>query len=108
MSHAEYVAKCDEDQLENLIAQAVSRLNNIRESGWVELWTVSVDGANVAWFAADDYAAALAHAQAALAKPSTVRGRIGFEVMASLERYRPAEAQGLVRAIEQHIKGGGK
>lgn len=103
VSHAEYVAGCDEDQLGNLIHQANKRLEAIRKSGWVKLWTVSINWASVAWFPDDDYAAAVTWACGAVAeeaKSSTGKGGVEMEITSA--RYRPEEAAELVaRAKDQ-------
>lgn len=96
-SLAEYVAECDEDQLINLIQRADARLVAIRQSGWVKLWTVSINWANVAWFAEDDYAAAVAWACTAFAEEAEAKtGKAGVEMEVKLERYRPDEVAGLL------------
>lgn len=96
MSHAEYIAALDEDQLENLIDQAKARRENIQQSGWVLLWTVNICSANVAWFPEEERAAAVEFAcNAARIRAARCIGD-GVEMELSLERYRPIEAQDLL------------
>jgi hypothetical protein len=97
VSHAEYVAGCDESQLTNLIEQANARLTKIRESGWVRLWTVNVSWANVAWFPEADHQAAVDYACEAIKKAAVKAPGKGIEVEVSLERYRPEEVAGLLK-----------
>jgi len=60
MSHQDYIAECDEDQLESLIDLAKARAKAIKESGWVTLWVVSDDWCNRFWFAEDQHQEAFA------------------------------------------------
>lgn len=97
MSHKEYIEKCDEDQLNSLIEHANQRLTQIKQSGWVKLWTVSVGWANVAWFEESDYAAAVARASAEVGIEAARRPNTDVNVGIELERFRPEEVAGLLK-----------
>lgn len=97
MSHAEYVAKCDEDQLRSLIEHANGRIKKLQESGWVNLWTVSIGWANVAWFAEDDYAKAIVAALEAVRKDVESQSGKELEMEVRLVGYRPEEAARLLK-----------
>jgi hypothetical protein len=96
MSHADYVARCDEDQLDALIEHAKARQQQLRQAGWVKLWTVSLGWGNSGWFAENNFDAAVAHASAALQAAVAQRGAHHIELEIKLERYRPAEVAGLL------------
>lgn len=98
LSHEEYVAGCDEGQLENLIERANVRLEKIRSSGWVKLWTVSIGWSNVAWFAEQEYGAAVDFARAAVGNEALRLPGKAIEMEVKLERYRPEEVAGLLAA----------
>jgi hypothetical protein len=104
MSHEEYVAGCDEDQIEGLIEAANKRLAKIRSSGWVKLWTVSIGYGNVAWFREPDYEAAVDYACKAVKAESTRRGAQDLEMSVELERYRPGDVDDLL-ATTKPLKG---
>lgn len=89
----DYVAACDEDQLENLIERAKARLKQIRESEWVTLWVVSDDWINHAW--ADSYAKAVEH----LANIATEHAANGVddELHLTKKRYPAEEAAELLK-----------
>lgn len=92
MGHAEYVSQLDEEQLECLIERANGRLKQIRESGWVRLWIVHINGANVAWFPIERYGWAVSRLTIEVER-RTQRGEPSeVEAGISRERYRPAEA----------------
>lgn len=101
MSHAEYVAKFDEDQLSNLIEQAAARREDLRQSGWVKLWVVNIGWANIAWFAESEHAAAVERASAEVKKAAAKRPGHGIEMEISLEKYRPNEAARLLASRTQ-------
>ena len=91
MSHAEYVAGCDEEQLKALIEAANARLQALEQSGWVKLWTVNASWANIAWFREDEHSNAVECASRALkARAEEYPGRAS-QVEISLEQYRPEE-----------------
>lgn len=94
MSHQEYIAQLDEEQLDRLIELAQGKLKAIRDSGWVRLWVVGTDSINYAWFSVDDYAGAVAEL-GQLGKKFAAEGK--FEEL-SLENtaYRPGEAKSLL------------
>lgn len=94
MSHADYIAKCDEDQLICLVEMANGRLEQIRQTGWVKLWVVSDDCVNLGWFEQSDYAAALEFLAQAGAKAAT--NSKPLELGVRLAKYRPDEAATLV------------
>jgi hypothetical protein len=96
MSHAEYVAGCDEDQLRSLIVHANARLKVLQESGWVRLWTVSVGWANVAWFTEADHPQAVSIACAAVQKEVSKHPGKEVEMEVRLVCYRPEEAARLL------------
>jgi hypothetical protein len=100
MSHADYIAGCDEDQLKRLVEMANERITKIRESGWVKLWTVNVSWANVAWFVEEDHQKAVDYVCRAVKKAGEKAPGKGIEVQLSLERYRPEEVAGLIATKE--------
>jgi hypothetical protein len=91
MSISEYVAGLDEDQLVNLIDKAKVRLEAIRKSGWVNLWTVSVGWANLAWFPESEHGAAVAFAVRAISDEAEKRPGKKIELEIRLECVRPEE-----------------
>jgi len=101
MSHAEYIATCDEEQLEHLVELATAKLKHLREAGWVKLWVVSDDYMNLGWFYLTDYPVALQFlAQtgmdlAAKDKPS----QLGIRAF----KFRPEEAAQLVQDTQAEI-----
>jgi hypothetical protein len=106
MSHKDYLAKCDEDQLRTLIEMANARLETIRQSGWTKLWAVSIDWATVAWFPEHDYEAAAAWAcRAAHAEALQKRGR-GVELALKLEKFRPEEVADLLLSTQKLVTAG--
>lgn len=104
MSHAEYVAKLDEDQLANLIEQAQNRVASLQQSGWVKLWTVNVNWANTGWFAESDQAAAIEFACSSIKAIAAKKPGASVEMNVSLEKYRPDEVAGLVAAYASQEK----
>lgn len=102
-SHAEYVAGCDEEQLENLIEQASARLDVLRTSGWVRLWTVSLGWGNVAWFPESEFAVAADFAQGAVTREAAQALQQGIELELKLKKYRPAEVPELLAETEKLI-----
>lgn len=94
VSHAEYVADQDEDQLSNLINEAQARRTKLRESGWVKTLVVSDDSCNLGWFSIDDYESAgkllLAEAHARISR------KVEFELCINKGSYRPEEAAQLI------------
>ena len=107
MSHAEYVAKLDESQLTNLIEQATARREDIRQSGWVKLWQVSIGWANVAWFSESDHAAAVEFARTAVQERVAKYPGKGIEMEVSLERFRPDDAANLLKPLRAASVGVG-
>jgi hypothetical protein len=107
MSHAEYVAKLDESQLTNLIEQATARREDIRQSGWVKLWQVSIGWANVAWFAEEDREAAVEFARNAVQEYAAKWPGKGVEMEVSLERFRPTDAADLLKPLRPATTGAG-
>lgn len=101
MSHEEYVAECDEDQLRNLIERANARIEKLSKSGWAKLWTVTIGWANVGWFAEDDHASAVEFAQDVLAADARRNPGKGLELEVKLERYRPEEVPQLLAATKK-------
>jgi hypothetical protein len=110
VSHADYVAKCDEDQLKNLIERAEARLTEIRSSGWVKLWTVQHGWANVAWFSESNYGAAVSHMFSILREEAAKPNGRGFSLELSLEKYRPEEVGDLIKVAAPELgeQEGGK
>jgi hypothetical protein len=104
MSHAEYVANLDEDQLANLIEQARARIASIEQSGWVKLWTVNINWANTAWFAEGDHAPAIEHACKSIKALGAKQPGKSVEMNISLEKYRPDEVAALVAASAKGAK----
>lgn len=96
VSIPDYVAGCDEDQLANLISKANARLEEIKKAGWVRLWTLNVSWANVAWFAEDDYQAAVEHLCDLTREAGAKHPGKDIEIEMSLERYRPDEVERLL------------
>lgn len=102
MSHAEYIATCDEEQLVHLVELANTKLKQLREAGWVKLWVVSDDYMNLGWFYLTDYAAALQFLTetglnlAAQGKPRQLGIRSS--------KFRPEEAEKLVMETQAEIK----
>jgi len=106
MSHKDYLAKCDEDQLRTLIEMANARLETLRQSGWTKLWAVSIDWATVAWFPEQEYDAAAAWAcRAAHAEALQKRGR-GVELALKLEKFRPEEVPDLLASTLKLVTAG--
>jgi hypothetical protein len=103
LSHEEYVAGCDESQLQNLIERANARLEKIRKSGWIKLWTVSIGWANVAWFEEREHGAAVAFARDAVAAEALRRPAKGIEMEVKLESFRPEEVPGLLAATPKPV-----
>ncbi len=101
MSHAEYCAKCDEDQLQSLIEHANARLKVLNESGWVKLWTVSFGWGNIGWFAEDDYESAVALACKVMAREAKNCPNKAIEVEVSIDRCRPEEAVRLIKSTQR-------
>lgn len=97
MSHVDYVAKCDEEQLAELVRVANAQIKKIQESGWVRLWTVNVGWSNIAWYRADQRAEAVQHAFRAVAAFAQKWPDSTIEMEISLERYRPSEAADLLK-----------
>lgn len=95
MSHQDYIAKCDEDQLESLIDLAQARLTMIRESGYVPLWVVSDSWLNHAWFADNEHRKAL-DKMVELAGKSPEGENCSW--MVRRQRFRPSEAASLLAA----------
>lgn len=102
MSHAEYIASCDEHQLIRLVEMANERLKEIREAGYVKLWVVSDDCLHLAWFEQTEYLAALAYL-----------GQTGLDLQAKgrpsqlevrLKKFRPEEAAQLVQDTRAELK----
>ena len=93
MSHQEYVADCDEDQLVRLIELAQEKLKTIREGGWVKLWVVSADYANHAW--SDNYDEAIKHLRRVVEQHANAGRHV--EIHLTEGRYRPAEAAELLK-----------
>ena len=94
MSHADYIAKCDEDQLRRLVEMAQAKLKQMSEAGWVNLWVVSDDSINYGWFAKEDYSKALSFLYREAGEVAAKRGAREFTVR--MERYRPDEADELM------------
>lgn len=95
MSHAEYIAPCDEFQLIALVELANERLKEIREAGYVKLWVVSDDFMHFAWFEQSEYPAALAYlSQTGL--DLQAKGR-PTQLEVRLKKFRPEEAAQLVQ-----------
>lgn len=97
MSNAEYVATLDEDQLTNLIEQATARRENIRQSGWVKLWQVSIGWANIAWFPESEHVAAVEFACGKVNEYAAKLPGKGVAMEVSLERFRPVEVADLLK-----------
>jgi hypothetical protein len=95
VSTTEYIDKLDEDQLDFFIEAARARKKKIEESGWVKLWVVSIGWANVAWFPADAYEAAVSCACAEV-KREAAKGNKGIEMELQLDRFRPEEVADLI------------
>lgn len=94
MSHADYLARCDEDQLICLVEMANGRLEQIRQTGWVKLWVVSDDCINLGWFEQPDYRLALDFlSEAGMSAASKNKT---LELGVRLAKYRPDEAAALV------------
>lgn len=94
MSHAEYIAKCDEDQLICLVEMANAKLKQIREAGYVKLWVVSDEHLHLAWFQEKDYSLALEYLVRAGAESATKGRPSPLDIR--LKKFRPDEAEGLV------------
>jgi len=97
MSNSDYIAKLDKYQLEDLIEQATDRLTDIRQSGWVRLWTVSINDINIAWFPEDKHSAAVEFACKEVWRAVDERPDKCVEMEVSLEHYRPNKAADLLR-----------
>jgi len=95
MSHAEYIASCDEEQLHHLVELATAKLKEMRESGWVKLWVVSDDWMNHGWFPLSDYAAALQFLTAT-GLGLAAKGKAG-QLGIRASKFRPEEAAKLVQ-----------
>lgn len=94
MSHSDYIARCDEEQLICLVEMANGRLEQIRQTGWVKLWVVSDDCINLGWFAQTDYRLALDFlSQAGI---NAAMNNKTLELGVRLAKYRPDEAATLV------------
>lgn len=100
-SHEQYVAGCDEGQLENLIDQANARLQKLRKSGWIRLWTVSLGYANVGWFEEADHAPAVKFAVEAAAESAQRKPMKCLELEVRLENYRPEEVPELLARTQK-------
>ncbi|MFK3741062.1 hypothetical protein [Massilia sp. TN1-12] len=96
VSIPDYVAQCDEDQLHNLVSQANRRIDEIKKTGWVRLWTLNVSWANLAWFAEDDYEAAVEHVAELVKKSAMKHPNTDIEITMTRERYRPDEVERLL------------
>ena len=59
ISIPDYVASCDEDQLNNLVNMAKGRLKTIEESAFVRMWVICDEDINHGWFPIDKYEDAL-------------------------------------------------
>lgn len=101
MSHAEYIAGCDEFQLIGLVELANERLKEIREAGYVKLWVVSDEHLHLAFFDKSEYPAALAYL-----------GQTGLDLQAKgrpaqlevrLKKFRPEEAAQLVQDTQAEL-----
>lgn len=100
MSHAEYVAKLDEDQLTSLIEHAQGRLQALRTAGWTLLWVVGTDMTNSYWF--NDYAkAAVCLGEVALASAVNKKD---MPLTLEYKRYRPEEAKDLLAETEKDLQ----
>ena len=102
MSHADYLAPLDEDQLERLIELAQQRLSGIREGGCVTLWVVAVGGACVAFFRLDEYREAVSELQY-LGMQKADSGK-EYELALDTGRYRPEEAAEVLRSTQAAIQ----
>ena len=101
LSHEEYVAGCDEDQLRNLIERANARIEKLNQSGWTKLWTVTIGWANVGWFAEDDHEAAVEFSRDVVAASARRNPGRGIELEVKLAKYRPEEVAQLLAATKQ-------
>lgn len=95
MSHQDYIAECDESQLDALIHLAKERQKAIWESGYVTLWVISNDWCNFAWFDEDRHEHAFQRMLAFALKGY----KPGIEIKWSLKktRMRPEEAAEALR-----------
>lgn len=89
MSHAEYCAKLDEDQLDSLIEHARSRQDALKSEGWVSVWVVA-DHCNRAWFPIDKREEAVSKMIDLIQQARKNPGPIEFSVQQ--DRMRPSEA----------------
>jgi hypothetical protein len=102
MSHAEYIASCDEEQLEHLVELANAKLKEMREAGWVKLWVVSDDWMNHGWFPLNDYAAALQFLTTT-GLDMAAKGKAG-QLGIRPSKFRPEEAAKLVAETRQELE----
>ena len=94
MSHQDYIESCDEDQLACLIEMAESKLKQIRDEGFVEMWVVGDDWCNYKWFHLKDYDLALEFL-VEYGKNSVKEGRED-EIKITKEKIRPSEVDSYV------------
>jgi hypothetical protein len=94
MSHQEYCAGLDEDQLQNLIEHAQCRIKSIQSEGWVFVWVVA-DYCNRAWYPIDQHEKAL-DKMIELARAEAKPDR-GCEWSIDRIRMRPSEADELFK-----------
>lgn len=90
MSHKDYCAALDEDQLSSLIEHANSRINSLKSEGWETLWVVCDSWSNLAWFHESEHAKAL-EKMIELAKKNSSPDK-PCEWGIQFERVRPSEA----------------
>lgn len=99
MSHQDYIAKLDEDQLVRLVELSEDKLKAIRAGGWVELWVVGTDSANYFWF--DDFAKAAVCLVAQVTEAAS-KGR-PVEQRLDRQRFRQEEAAQLLEDTEKQL-----
>lgn len=102
MSHSEYIASCDEEQLEHLAELVNEKLKELREAGWVKLWVVSDDWMNYGWFPLSDYAAALQFLTAT-GLAMAAKGKAG-QLGIRASKFRPEEAAKLVQDTQAELR----
>jgi hypothetical protein len=94
MSHAEYCAKLDEDQLDSLIKHANACKESLKAKGWVKVWVVA-DYCNRAWYPLDQHEQAM-DKMIELARTEAKSDR-GCEWSVKIDRMRPSEAAELFK-----------
>lgn len=95
MSHEEYIAGCDAEQLRSLVVMANERMKEIQQSGWVNLWVVSDEWCNRCWFSEDQHREAFDK----MIEFASADYKSGESITWSVEktRMRPVEAAEVLR-----------